>query len=77
MHENDIAESATTESDQEWFWMLVSYMKVRTLAVWLYHHPETRYEDFELVWPTLFDRMLSQATRTTLQSLAQLTVSKN
>lgn len=77
VYENDVAESATAESREEWFWGLVSYMKFRTLAVWLYYYPETRFEDFEFIWPMLFDQMLSHATRATMKSLAQFNTNAN
>jgi hypothetical protein len=71
MHDNDRAERAVAASRQEWFSMLVSYMKMRTLAVWLHYYPETRYESFDMIWPALFDRMLSEATRSTITILAR------
>jgi hypothetical protein len=61
----------TESSRQEWFCMLVCYMKMKTYALWLSYYPETSYDHFELIWPTLFDSMLSQATATAVNALAQ------
>jgi hypothetical protein len=58
-----------TQARDEWFWMMVSYMKMRTLAVWLYYYPCTTLENFDLMWPLIFDRMLSQATARTVAEL--------
>jgi len=57
--------------------MLVSYMKMRTLAVWLYHYPNTLSEEFEFIWPALFDQMLAHATRAAMKQLSQIQVSEN
>jgi hypothetical protein len=72
MHDNDVAESAVAATRQEWFWMLVSYMKMRTLAVWLCHYPNSCCEEFDLIWPTLFEQMLAHATSYAIERLAQL-----
>lgn len=57
------------ENRSAWFWMLVSYLKMRTWELWLRHYPETAYESFELIWPSLFDGMLRQATKENSQKL--------
>lgn len=51
--------------------MLVCYMKMKTYALWLKHYPETSYESFELIWPTLFDQMLAGATAAAVKALAE------
>jgi hypothetical protein len=67
-----------TENREEWFWMVVSYVKMRMLAVWLLHYPNTSYESFELIWPLLFDQMLAQATTWTANKLHdQVKISDN
>lgn len=77
MPEKKVAERVVDANQQEWFWMLVSYMKMRTLAVWLYNYPLTHYDEFEFVWPILFDHMLSSATRATMKRLKQLDINYN
>ena len=59
------------ETSTIWFWMLVSYLKVKTLELWLRYYPETSYQNFELVWPRLFDQMLSQSTSETARKLRE------
>jgi hypothetical protein len=61
----------------EWFNNLVSYLKVRTLALYLKANPEMAYEGFELLWPTLFDNMLHRATRETCWILKQKVEANN
>lgn len=61
--------SSIEESRREWFSMLVSYIKLRTYALWMHYYPETSEEEFELIWPVLFDRMLDQATDHALRVL--------
>ena len=60
-----------TGNRQDWFWMLVSYMKMKTWAAWLAYYPDTPYESFELLWPTLFDQMLAEATRSAIEKLGK------
>jgi hypothetical protein len=62
------------ENNQEWFWMLINYMKMKTLAIWLFHYPTTTYEEFELIWPLLLDQMLAQATAWTAKKLSERVV---
>jgi len=65
-----IAEPKTIpENRQEWFSMLVAYMKMKTWATWLSYYPSTCYENFDLIWPMLFDQMLAQATEHSLEKL--------
>jgi hypothetical protein len=59
------------ENRKVWFWMLVSYLKIRTLELWLKHHPQATYESFDLIWPSLFDVMLRQATKESAQKLRE------
>ena len=59
----------TQAERSEWFWMLVSYVKVHSLRTWLYYYPDTTLEVFEQVWPLLFDGMLSEATNNVIREL--------
>ena len=59
------------ENRQEWFSMLIAYMQMKTFSLWLRHYPETTWESFLLIWPTLLDRMLASATATAVAKLAE------
>lgn len=61
----------TDASRQEWFDMLVCYVKMKTYSLWLDNYPDTPYENFELLWPTLFDSMLAVATAAAVKALAE------
>lgn len=60
-----------SENRQEWFSMLVSYMKMKTLLMWLTYYPETSLESFELIWPRLLDQMLAHATEAACEQLKE------
>lgn len=53
----------------EWFSMIISYLKVKTLVLWLQLHPESSYEQFENAWPFLLDHMMYKATSATVEQL--------
>jgi len=73
MADNKVAPAQVSENRQEWFWMLVSYMKMKTFAVWIAYYPETSFEAFEIIWPILFDQMLAQATAASMKALQEKT----
>jgi hypothetical protein len=76
--ENLTETRSTVENQQEWFDLLVCYMKMKTYSMWLDHYPDTPYESFELLWPTLFDAMLVPATAAAVKALSeQVTVCSN
>jgi hypothetical protein len=60
----------SVESRAEWFFMIMGYLKVKSLALWLQLHPESSYEQFESVWPFLLDQMMSNATRVAIEQLS-------
>lgn len=64
-------ELARSQGDDRavWFWMLISYMKFKTLEAWLNTYPETTYESFEYIWPRLLDRLFGNATREAIRIL--------
>lgn len=71
-------QTGVAENRQEWFYLLLVYLKMKTWAMWLRYYPETQYETFELLWPRLLDQMLAQATSTAVKALAeQITIGKN
>jgi hypothetical protein len=64
------APAIVSENRQDWFWMLVCYMKMKTWSHWLRYYPDTSYESFDLLWPLLFDHMLTHATTAAVAALA-------
>ena len=67
----DITPRTKEENRAAWFWMVMSYMKFKTLELWLRCFPDISYESFEAIWPTLLDRMLRNATRETARKLRE------
>jgi hypothetical protein len=59
----------SVESGAEWFSMIMSYLKVKSLVLWLQLHPESTYEEFENAWPFLLDQMMYKATNATIERL--------
>lgn len=59
------------DSSVEWFWMLISFVKVHKLRAWRRYNPQAPYEIFEALWPFLLDLSLSEATRATIKNLRE------
>ena len=57
------------DSSAEWFSMLISYLKMKTLTVWFNLHPRSTYEEFEEAWPFMLDELMSRATRASVERL--------
>lgn len=57
------------DSRAEWFSMMISYLKIKTMTVWFNLHPESTYEHFEEAWPFMLDEMMSRATRAAVEQL--------
>jgi hypothetical protein len=57
----------------KWFENLVGFLKIRTLALYLKANSgsETDGNNFEQMWPGLFDNMLHRATRESCSILRQ------
>jgi len=68
---NEPKGQVVAENRQEWFCLLVAYMKMKTLVMWLQCHPETSYESFERIWPALLDQMLASATEAACRQLKE------
>jgi hypothetical protein len=64
-----LANTPSVESGAEWFFMIMSYLKVKSLALWLQLHPQSTYEQFENAWPFLLDQMMWNATRVAIEQL--------
>lgn len=62
-------EVRSVECDAEWFFMIMSYLKVKDLVLWLQLHPESTYEEFENAWPFLLDERMRNATCATIERL--------
>lgn len=62
---------ARTESREEMLSMVFCFLKMKAWAMWLKAYPETKYQDFELIWPALFDQMLAAATAQAVEKLAE------
>jgi hypothetical protein len=65
-----ITAAQTKEENQtRWFWMLINFMKFKSLILWLRFYPETSCTAFESIWPGLLDQMLENSTRETIKQL--------
>ena len=57
------------DSRAEWFLMMISYLKIKTMTVWFNLHPQSTYEQFEKAWPFMLDEMMSRATSASVEQL--------
>lgn len=74
MVQKNAGREKTVDSPVEWFWMLVNYMKIKTLELWFRLYPQSSLESFELLWPRFFENMLSHATNATSQKLHAMVI---
>jgi len=61
--------SPSVDAKAEWFSMIMSYLKLKSLALWFHVHPESTYEQFEAAWPFMLDKMMRNATRVAIEQL--------
>ncbi|HEY6232816.1 MAG TPA: hypothetical protein VIW64_16245 [Pyrinomonadaceae bacterium] len=60
-----------TENKQDWFWLIIGYLKFRTFVLCLDSNPETSPDAFDkFIWPTLLDQMLASTTAAAVEALA-------
>ena len=60
---------AIVQSRAEWFSMIISYLKVKSLAVWFNANPDSCYECFDEAWPFMLDEMMYRATCASIEQL--------
>lgn len=64
-----LVETPTVDSGAEWFTRIISYLKVKSMAMWFTAHPDSNYECFEDAWPFMLDQMMHNATRVAVEQL--------
>jgi len=64
-----ITHAPRVDTGAEWFSMIISYLKMKSLALWLSLHPESTYEQFDAAWPALLDQMLARANLAAIEEL--------
>lgn len=57
------------DTGSDWFLMIIGYLKLNSMAVWFFTHPESSYEQFENAWPFMLDEMMLSATRVAIEQL--------
>jgi hypothetical protein len=53
----------------EWFSMIISYLKVKSLTLWFMANPDSCYDVFDEAWPLLLDEMMHRATGAAIEQL--------
>lgn len=67
-----ISSCRSVESSAQWFSMVISYLKMKSMALWFLTYPNSHYQEFEHAWPFMLDEMMSNATRVEIERLKTL-----
>lgn len=59
------------ENRQEWFCLIIAYLKMRAYILCLDFNPQTSPETFDqFIWPSLLDQMFTRATVCAFETVA-------
>ncbi len=66
-----IAKARNVRRGARWFSMIISYLQVKSMALWFQVDPHASYESFACAWPFMLDEMMQNATRATIKQLSE------